>query len=206
VVERPGLLLTVMAHPDDAELWAGGTIAAHARHGGTAIIAVPRHDPVRDAEAAAGAQILGATLRLLADPGPAALAALLSELRPDVVITHPVSDMHPDHSHCARSVLAALPDIVIATGRPRRVYHCDSYSNLDQAGNPLILPAIIDITSTWPAKMSALRAHTSQPVRTHFGPMAETLARLHGTRIGVTHAEAFRAIPVLGRIPATASL
>jgi LmbE family N-acetylglucosaminyl deacetylase len=195
-----------MAHPDDAELWAGGTIAAHVHHGGTAVIAVPRHDPVRDAEGAAGAEILGAALRLLADPGSAALAALLAELRPQVVITHPVSDMHPDHSRCASNVLAALPGIVIASGHPRRVYHCDSYNNLDQEGNPLILPAVIDITSTWPAKMSALRAHSSQPVRTHFGPMAETLARLHGARIGVTYAEAFRAIPVLGRIPATANL
>lgn len=104
-----------MAHPDDAELWAGGTIAAHVRHGGTAMIAVPRHDPVRDAEAASGADILGASPRLLDDPGPAALAALLYDLHPDVVITHPVKDMHPDHSHCASSLLAALPDSVIAT-------------------------------------------------------------------------------------------
>jgi N-acetylglucosamine malate deacetylase 1 len=89
--------------------------------------------------------------------------------------------MHPDHSHCASSLLAALPDSVIATGHPLRVYHCDSYNNLDQAGNPLNLPTIIDVTSTWAAKMSALRAHSSQPILSHFGPMAEALGRIPAT-------------------------
>jgi hypothetical protein len=52
---------------------------------------------------------------------------------------------------------------VIATGHPRRVYHCDSYNNLDRHGRPLDLPT-------------------------------------------TTYAEAFRAAPVLGRLPATTQL
>ena len=46
----------------------------------------------------------------------------------------------------------------------------------------------------------------SQPILDHFGPMAEILSRLHGMRIGTSHAEAFRALPVLGRLPATEGL
>ena len=42
----PRALLTVMAHPDDAELWAGGTIARHIHEGGTATIAALKHDPM----------------------------------------------------------------------------------------------------------------------------------------------------------------
>jgi hypothetical protein len=51
-----------------------------------------------------------------------------------------------------------------------------------------------------------MQAHTSQPILNHFGPMAEALSRLHGMRIGTAHAEAFRALPVLGRLPAAESL
>lgn len=50
---RAGSVLAVMAHPDDPELWAGGTLALHARTA-PVIAAVQAHDPVRNAEALAG--------------------------------------------------------------------------------------------------------------------------------------------------------
>jgi LmbE family N-acetylglucosaminyl deacetylase len=199
-------LLTVMAHPDDAELWAGGTIARHVHEGGTATIAVPRHDPIRTAEAATGAQTLGAGLYLLDDLTPTTVNTLLTDVRPDVVITHSTDDIHTEHRRCAEHLLAALPDVVIATGRPARVYHCDGYNNLDQHGEPLALPTIIDVTEHWSTKIAALQAHTSQPILDHFGPMAETLSRLHGMRIGTFRAEAFRPLAVLGRMPAAVAL
>lgn len=133
---------------------------------------------------------------------PATVNALLTQHRPDVVITHPSNDIRPEHRGCAQTLLTALPDVVITTGRPSRVYHCDGYNNLDMTGQPLALPVIIDITGTWKTKIAALQAHESQPILNHFGPMSDTLARLHGSRIGVTRAEAFRAVPVLGRLPA----
>lgn len=153
-----------------------------------------------------GAEILGADLYLLNDITTDAVSTLLTEVRPDVVITHSSDDIHPDHRRCADSVASALPDVVIATGHPRRVYHCDSYNNLDRHARPLDLPTIIDVTEHWDTKTAALQAHASQPIANHFGPMAETLARLHGQRIGTTYAEAFRAVPVLGRLPATVDL
>ncbi|GIG57175.1 hypothetical protein Lfu02_15470 [Longispora fulva] len=203
---RHGHLLTVMAHADDAELWAGGTLCRHAHLGWRTSIAVPASDPVRDGEAAAGADVLGARLHLLPDMTIATVAALLAELRPDVVITHPADDVHPDHRHASGVVLGALPEVVIATGRPGRVYTCDSYNNLDQHGRPLDLPVVIDTTDYHHTKIKALLAHESQPIAEHFGPMAETLGRLHGHRIGTGFGEGFRPVPVLGRIPATDTL
>jgi N-acetylglucosamine malate deacetylase 1 len=206
VVTSPPVLLTVMAHPDDAELWAGGTLARHVHDGGTAIIAITRHDAVRDAEAAAGARILGADLYLIEQLSAHAITTALTEIRPDVLITHPTNDIHPQHRHCANEVLAALPDVVIATGHPRRAYHSDGYNNLDQHGRPLELPTIIDVSEHWQTKLDGLAVHESQPITDHFGPMAEALGSLHGQRIGADRAEAFRAIPILGRLPATAQL
>ncbi|GAB3160970.1 PIG-L family deacetylase [Micromonospora sonneratiae] len=206
MVTPASVLLTVMAHPDDAELWAGGTIARHVHNGGTAIIAVPHHDAIRDAEAKSGARLLEADLCLMEQLSVSTVATMLRQVRPDVLITHPTSDIHPDHRRCAEVVLSALPDVVITTGHPKRAYHSDGYNNLDQHGRPLDLPIIIDVTSHWSTKLDALRLHGSQPINDHFEPMAEALGNLHGRRINSARAEAFRAVPILGCLPAAAGL
>ena len=199
-------LLAVMGHPDDAELWAGGTLALHARSA-PVTIAVPRHDPARMAEAEAGAAILGARLHVLpADPGPQDIRALLCEIRPEVLITHPLDDIHPGHRQAAAEVLAGLPEAVISTGRPHRLYTTDSYNSLTLNG-PVGAAVIVDITATYPVKQQALAAHDgTQPVTSHFGPMAENLARLWGARIGTGYAEAFNPVPILGRLPGASRL
>ncbi len=194
-------LLSVMAHPDDPELWAGGVLAAHP----DALIAIPRHDATRDAEAAAGAAVLGAQLLTLDAMNTDTVAQLLDQVRPDVLITHRLDDVHSDHRHAATAVLAALPPVVITTGRPARVYTCDTYNSVTLNG-PVPTHTIIDVTDTWDTKMRALRCHTSQPIEDHFAPMAQTLGRLWGARVGVAFAEAFHPVPILGRLPAAPRL
>ncbi len=103
------------------------------------------------------------------------------------------------------ALVDALPQAVISTGRPRRAYTCDSYNSLTLAG-PVTPHIIVDITTTYERKIEALRTHESQPVAAHFLPMAEILARLHGSRIGARYGEAFTPIPVLGRLPAASHL
>ena len=202
----PASVLTVMAHPDDAELWAGGTLARCADSGAAVTIAVPHHaEPVRDAEAAAGAAILGATLYQYDQPTVTALRELLLAVRPEVVITHPLRDVHPDHRTVAETLVAALPDVVIATGYPRRVFTADTYNSLTLDG-PVPAHTVVDITDTYDRKQRALATHVSQPIADHFGPMAETLSRLWGGRIGVSNAENFVPLPVLGRLPASLAL
>jgi LmbE family N-acetylglucosaminyl deacetylase len=202
---RPRSLLAVMAHPDDAELWAGGTLAAHAAADTQVTIAIAAHDRIRDAEATAGAGVLGAELCVLPAMSAETIGALLADLRPEVVITHPSHDVHPDHRKVCDVLLQALPEAVIAIGCPRRVYTCDSYNGLTLDG-PMTPHTIIDISVTFGQKMRALRVHRSQPIEDHFGPMAETLARLHGARIGTAYGEAFTPVPVLGRLPVAAHL
>lgn len=195
------LVLAVLAHPDDAELWAGGTLAVHAARGRVAV-ATAAHGEPRDSEAAAGAALLSADLHLLNAITPEAVGGLLEVVRADVLITHSVHDVHPDHRRVADAVLAALPHAVITTGRPRRVYTCDTYNSLTLTGS-VTGAALIDITSTWTVKHAALSAHQSQPIDDHFGPMADVLSRLWGARAGVDRAEAFDPVPILGRRSAT---
>lgn len=202
----PESVLTVMAHPDDAELWAGGTLARFAQAGTAVTIAVPEHaDTVRNDEAAAAARELGARYHRYPVVSVDALNSLLDATRPEVVITHPLEDAHPDHRNLADTLTTALPEIVIATGRPRRVYTSDTYNGLAIHG-PIPAHSIIDVSDTWETKMRALAVHSSQPIAEHFGPMAETLGRLWGSRIGARYGENFTPIPVLGRVPAAATL
>lgn len=203
MVTGPGSILAVMAHPDDAELWAGGTLALHARHQ-EAVIAVEQRGAERSAEAAEGARRLGVGLRLAEAITPASCAALLLELRPEVVVTHRLDDVHADHRRVAEAVLAAIPEAVIAQGRPLRLYTCDSYESLT-IGGQVGGRTLVDVSTTFEAKMHSLRAHASQPLD-HFGAMAERLARSWGARIGVAYAEAFDPVPVLGRLPGVSHL
>jgi LmbE family N-acetylglucosaminyl deacetylase len=198
VVSGPGSILAVMAHPDDAELWAGGTLALHARHE-QAVVAVEGQDEQRAAEAAEGAHRLGVELTVTDVITPAWCAGLLLELRPEVVVTHRLDDVHPDHRRVADAVLAAIPEAVIAAGRPLRLYTCDSYESLTLGGQ-VSGRTIVDVSTTFETKMHALQAHASQPLD-HFGAMAERLARTWGARIGAAFGEAFDPVPVLGRMP-----
>jgi LmbE family N-acetylglucosaminyl deacetylase len=202
----PSSVLIIMAHPDDAELWAGGTLALCAQAGATITIAMPTHrDPVRNNEAAAGAAVLGADVRQLDQASLATLAALLRDLQPEVLITHPLRDLHPDHRQIADTVLQALPEVVIETGHPRRLYTADTYNSLTLDG-PVPAHTVIDISATTILKQRAICAHASQPITDHFGPMADTLGRLWGARIGVSHAENFIPVPLLGRLAAARAL
>jgi hypothetical protein len=54
VVTEAGSVLAVMAHADDAELWAGGTLTLHAR-AATATVVIERAEAVRMREAAKAA-------------------------------------------------------------------------------------------------------------------------------------------------------
>ncbi|MEU6974063.1 hypothetical protein AB0A71_41380 [Kitasatospora aureofaciens] len=200
----PGSVLAAFAHPDDAELWTGATLALHARHAAVTI-AVPHRDDVRDAEARKGAAALGANLHQVPRLDHSTVRRLLLEVQPEIVISHPLNDVHPEHRAVAAAMLAAAPEPRIATGRPSRFYTCDTYNSLTLEG-PVRADTIVDATATFDTKLAALREHASQPIEQHFGPMAETLGRLWGARIGTRYAEAFTAVPILGCLPGATHL
>ncbi|GAB3673685.1 hypothetical protein GCM10027597_09670 [Saccharopolyspora tripterygii] len=78
-------MLTVMAHPDDAELWAGGTLAHLTQAGAIVTIAVPEHtDTTRNAEAAAAAHVLGTTYQPHPTVNANTLHDLLDATRPEI--------------------------------------------------------------------------------------------------------------------------
>jgi N-acetylglucosamine malate deacetylase 1 len=172
------------AHPDDAELVAGGTLALESSRGRRiALVDLTRGESgsrgtpeTRAAEATEAARILGVSHREslgLPDGGLSdtseqrnAVIAALRRLRPRVVILPHSEQRHPDHSAAGRIVYAASflaglrnhrPDLGPAF-RPRKLlYALATGETMD--GVPTF---VVDITSTWEKKLAAVLAFRSQ--------------------------------------------
>jgi LmbE family N-acetylglucosaminyl deacetylase len=193
------------AHPDDIDIFFFGTLAA-ARATGAEIGCLIATDGAaggttpgaalaaeRRAEATAAAAGLGATPVFLdrpdgrlAEDGQA--AALLDEairrFAPDLVITHPPEDYHPDHR--------ALSHLVLDAARFRApVLYADTLM-----GTAFVPTIYVDISAHFDAKRAAIRAHASQrPER--FISAAETWNRFRALQCNAPegYAEAFRFEP-----------
>lgn len=129
-------ILAVVAHPDDAEIFCGGTLAKHTDRGDKITIAYMTHGELggfdttekelaatREQEAKNAAEILGGeTIFLDFKDGRIeyslenrlSIVDTIREYAPDIILTHYRDDMHPDHRATARLVtdayyMASLP-------------------------------------------------------------------------------------------------
>ena len=177
-------IAALCAHPDDAELVMGGTLAREAGAGRRiAIVDLTRGESGsrgtperRAAEAAEAARILGAAHRESLGLPDSALeptveqrdrvVEALRRLRPAVVITQHWEQRHPDHSRTGRLVydacfMAGLKNYRPALGlafRPRKLVYATSMTEAVE-----VLPSfVVDITATFETKMRAIRAFASQ--------------------------------------------
>lgn len=116
---RPLTVLAVGAHPDDVEIGAGGTLAAHHAAGDAIVIltlsggAIGGETSARRVESQAAAAIVGARLihhdfpDTKIDPASGVITAIeevIRDIRPDQIYTHTARDRHQDH----RAVNAAV--------------------------------------------------------------------------------------------------
>jgi LmbE family N-acetylglucosaminyl deacetylase len=195
---KPESVLCIMSHPDDAEIWCGGTLVLHAQHSPVAVL-VATSDKLRLSEAHRSAEILGVDLVVRKNLTVENCATEIKKRRPSIVICHRVDDVHIDHRHAAECAMSAVIETHIAVGHPSSLYCCDTYNSLTLTGN---VPGsrIIDITESFGKKIAALSEHKSQPLD-HFIAMARRQAGLWGGRIGCEWGEAFDPIPILGKVP-----
>jgi LmbE family N-acetylglucosaminyl deacetylase len=193
-------VLAVGAHPDDVEIGAGGTLLVHKRLGGTVAILTLSHG-AQGASRIAGAdesrraaEIIGADLYLgeLQDDhigegadSIAAVARVVAQVRPTVIYTHSVHDVHADHRSAHHAVMAAA-------GGVARVYCFQSPSATVD-----FRPArFVAIDSDLDRKIAAIGAFAAQaPAR---GYLDEDLIRStarYWSRFGdSSYAEAFEVI------------
>jgi bacillithiol biosynthesis deacetylase BshB1 len=177
-------IVGICAHPDDAELVMGGTVALETRRGRrVAFLDLTRGESgsrgtpqQREKEAAEAARILGVAHREslgLPDGGLSPtpeqkdkLIEALRRLRPRVVIAQHWDQRHPDHAAASRivyeaSFLAGLKNYKPALGpafRPFKILFTPGVTE------PAEIPPtfVVDITAAWDTKMKAIRAFASQ--------------------------------------------
>jgi LmbE family N-acetylglucosaminyl deacetylase len=197
------LLLTLLAHPDDAELWAGGTLCKHRRRGDEVVcLTFFEHTPGRMAECRQAATLLG-----LDEPrflGTAAytmprIDLVLEELDgqvPDVVITHWHQDTHLEHRLCSEMSLALVHHWKRYNKKTPLLLMCSTYFMRGQTSfDPDI---IVDIDEVAAVKERAVRAYASQKVEHLLGDV-DAQAALLGARISCRRAEGFMEYPLFGR-------
>jgi bacillithiol biosynthesis deacetylase BshB1 len=230
-------VLVIAAHPDDAEISVGGTLLRLAASGrALGILDLTRgemgtrgdaQDRAREVEAANAVMGLAWRGNFELPDGRVEvtigarerIAALLRELRPDVVLAHHREDLHPDHAaagELARAAwyVAGLARLAQLSGgapahRPARIYHFLSHV-------PFEPTLVVDISAHWQRKLELVRCYASQLSPAHaadrgahflFGAdilqRVETKGRVWGERIGVAFGEP---LLHLGPLPASDSL
>jgi bacillithiol biosynthesis deacetylase BshB1 len=173
------------AHPDDAELIMGGTLARESAAGRRlALVDLTRGEcgsrgtpETRAAEAGDAARILGVAHRESLDLPDAALSATsvaqrdvivaaIRRLRPAIVILQHWQQRHPDHAAASRliyqaSFVAGLRNYRADLGsafRPRKLAYAVTMTETTE-----IAPTfVVDVTATFDMKMKAIRAFASQ--------------------------------------------
>jgi bacillithiol biosynthesis deacetylase BshB1 len=206
-------------HPDDVELFCGGTMLAAAAQGlSTAIVDMSDGELSTNGDAArrarerdAASDLMGlAARRSLSLPDGAlgadeshrgAVVAALRELRPRVVLAPFGDDRHPDHAAAARLVreacfLAGLRRY--GSGEPHRPTRVYRYM-LHKSFEPTV---VVDVGTFWQSRCDLLRVYESQVSRGagddptalndgSFIAMLEARSVHFGAMAGVAHGEPF---------------
>jgi len=194
---KPIYLLLLVAHCDDAELWAGGTICRLIHQGYRVVAAITHHNSVRKREAASSAALLGYEVWYRERTSVIDWTrTCLRKARPEVLMTHHSLDPHFEHHQLSQLTLRALTKSRQRSVYPRRWYWFDTYYSTEELG----CPVLIDISGEFTRKCSALECHRSQEPSS-LVTMARAMNQLHGQRIRAEYAEAFFPFALLGRWP-----
>jgi LmbE family N-acetylglucosaminyl deacetylase len=182
-------VLFVGAHPDDIELFCGGTAACYSKQGhnvffcvstngnvGSSVLPANEIAAIRHKEAENGAAVIGAKLiwldfddEFLLDTRESRLAFIeaFRQAKPDVVICHFRQDYNPDHSISGMIVdecihMVSIQNIKTPTPpyKPAQLPHV--YFMDTPAGVGFEPELYVDITETFDTKIKMVAQHVSQ--------------------------------------------
>ena len=178
-------ILVFGAHPDDAELGAGGTIAKEVSLGKkVGIVDLTRGElgtrgsaEIRNKESAAAAEILGVAVRenlrfrdgffTNDESHQLEVIKMIRKYRPDLVLCNAIEDRHIDHAKGSKLVSDAcfLSGLVKfkttldgdnqEAWRPKKVYHYIQGKNLEP-------DFVVDVSEFMDEKVAAILAYGSQ--------------------------------------------
>ncbi len=209
-------LLAVGAHPDDVEFGCGGVLLAEAARGSEISLCLCSRGEAgsngtpneREAEARAGAKMLGARIEFLEMGGDShlensvlnqiAIACQIRKLRPDILLGPTGAlDQHPDHvvvSQLCRSAarlaryggLAELRDLA-----PHAVKHHFEYA-ITPGGEPTGECSLVhvDVGPHFGRWVELMECHRTQLRTRSYIELQTARARLLGLTAGVEYAQA----------------
>jgi len=223
-------ILAIGAHGDDIEVQCGGTIAKAAARGDKVFMCVvtdgrgrPKGDPeeiakVRHKESQASADVIGAELIWMGIPDgglkpideyTAKFVDVIRQCEPDIIITHPQDDYHPDHRYTHQMVLDAAQ---LARVRNYPLSDLSPYRQpcpiafMDGVNGLSFIPEEwVDISDFYDTKVEMLSKHFSQMMPDTYDPdfelpppeqnpmmrMIALQSAYRGMQCGVAYAEAF---------------
>ncbi|HRU06937.1 MAG TPA: PIG-L family deacetylase [Candidatus Brocadiia bacterium] len=187
-------VLAIGCHPDDVEFMMAGTLSLLAKRGwrvhiltvangscGTAQYDTETIVRMRREESERAAKVLGATyhpglvpdLEVFYDaPTLRKVSAVVRDVKPAIVLTHPTTDYMEDHQNTGRLAVTACfsrgmknwftdPPLP-TTSQDVMVYHANPHSNRDGMRRLVVPELYINITSEVEVKEDMLRCHESQ--------------------------------------------
>ncbi len=181
--------MVIGAHPDDADIKAGGTAAKWCALGHTVKLvsvcdgAAGHHESLgrplaerRRAEATAAAGVIGATYDILDEPdgelqptldARRKVIRLIRGFRPDLVITHRTTDYHPDHCYTGLLVQEAAYLLTVPAICPDSPHLARSpvimyFSDAFKHPCPFEPHIVVDIDDTIGQVVAMLHCHASQ--------------------------------------------
>ncbi|MBN2338121.1 MAG: bacillithiol biosynthesis deacetylase BshB1 [Acidobacteria bacterium] len=209
------------AHPDDAELFVGGTLAKLSDLGyATGVVDMSRGElgtrgtaAVRGREAREAARILGLAVRenlglpdgriTVTDAARLSVIRVLRKYRPRIVATHYREDRHPDHVHTSRLVAEAVHHSGLArirTGQARYRPPVLLFFKLPWNVAPSFLVDVGDWVGRREAAIAAHRSQLYDPAsrrpdtylsQPDFLERVDSIHAWYGTLVGKRRAEAF---------------
>ena len=198
--ENKRRIMTVLAHPDDAEIWCGGTIAKCCLNGGAVRSIVVTNDEIRKNEARAAEKLLPNFKQVFLEQAEfddfvnlAIADRIVSEIRefkPSIIITHQPNDFHIDHRRTSEILLMSLLRLY-HKDYPEVVYYCNTYFQFDRNSNSFSPDTFVDISEVSEIKDRLIRCHASQKID-YYLEMIDTTDRMNGIKSGVRKAEGFR--------------
>jgi N-acetylglucosamine malate deacetylase 1 len=233
-------VLAIGAHGDDLEMFCGGTLARFAERGDKVFMCVvtdgrgrPKGNPdeiaeIRRKEAQTSADVIGAEsvwmgvpdgMLWFDEPTRHKFIEVIRETQPDIIITHPADDYHPDHKTTSRLVMDSA-QIARTANYPSKfaphratvpIAFMDAERGIDF--NPT---EYVDISSVWEKKIAMLNAHRSQMMMNGYDPnfvvppqeqnlfyhYASVLSGFRGLSVDARYAEGFRFWHVANRMVA----
>lgn len=222
-------ITAVMAHPDDTDIWCGGTLRKYYEQGHEISIIVVTNgrtgtnEPVSDSwliearqkEQLSSAKIYDAKRVIFLENDDSELfetpetrrqiITAIRELEPDVILTHNLKDQNSDHRVTAQLVINSLIPLPLYTVRadaPAVKKVPVVFMADTYAGIDNQPEAYVDISQQFAYKKKALECHKTQLTgEIKWMDLMELQTRFRGFQAGYDYAEGFTAFRMYSSVP-----